>query len=578
MDDSLGFFYQKSEINTDDELDKFLEKDGILVLDVYADWCGNCVGMVGSLKKAKLEIGGDNLQLAICKSDSIQKLHRFRNRSEPTWLICAHSKIVNMLFGTNVPRLMSIIVYELDLEEKYKLGEAERVFYEFDELLPDEQELEVIRRQIEEDIDRIEMEQAIQQRKEYIHFVTEEVMQHIIDMGITIFFPHTMKDAYRKTADIADKMELTCKERKCVKLKPEMLEVLHYDIENPLSDDILNYLYSREMLLFLWKLGETDTRAPEEVLNIFYRTVAEPIITYDESGENILSTIPPILDGADVFTGESGTTTPSLDRMSFKSDRKIQMPSPSESKAVDSSNNDEEKIKIRIPSTWTPLNKRANAAFIYTFFRNQTEHFLPPDPVPEPQHLCIVFDAYKRNNIFEACKENEGDVLSFGYFSSEDIKMCTLLAKTTDKYENLKPTVSDKLIMKVAKKQSDITQRLARMGPCYISPNTVIGKEDCHPLFPPDYNVIEEEEIENESLENESKKKKNKKRRKKRVQAEGDEQSQSVAGDQMSGQDSEDTLDDMSADEADELDVKDDKDEVSEIDKAPAAPAPTPNP
>lgn len=99
------------------------------------------------------------------------------------------------------------------------------------------------------------------------------------------------------------------------------------------------------------------------------------------------------------------------------------------------------------------------------------------------------------------------------------------------------------MILKVAKKHSDITQRLAKMGPCYISPNTVIGREDCLPLFPPDYNVIEEEEIENESFENESKKKKNKKRRKKRVQAEGDEQSQSVAGDQMSGQDSEDTLD-----------------------------------
>lgn len=265
---------------------------------------------------------------------------------------------------------MSIIIYELDLEEKYKLAEAERVFYEFDELLPEEQEMEVIRRQIEEDIDRIEMEQAIEERKEYIHYVTEEVMQHIIDMGIMIFFPHTTKDGFRKTADIADKMELTCKERKSVKMKPEMLEVLHYEIENPLSDDILNYLYSREMVLFLWKLGETDTRAPEEVLNIFYRAIAEPIVTYDESGENILNSIPAILDGADVFANESGTTTPSIDRMSLKSDRKI----PSEPKSIDPLLGDEDKIKIRVPSTWTPLNKRANAAFIYIFFRN-VRHF-----------------------------------------------------------------------------------------------------------------------------------------------------------------------------------------------------------
>lgn len=70
-----------------------------------------------------------------------------------------------------------------------------------------------------------------------------------------------------------------------------------------------------------------------------------------------------------------------------------------------------------------------------------TEHFLPPDPEMIPQHLLFVFDAYKRQNIFEACKPNEGDVLAFGYFSSEDISSCTLLSKTTDKYEILKPTV-----------------------------------------------------------------------------------------------------------------------------------------
>jgi thioredoxin domain-containing protein 3 len=181
-----------------------------------------------------------------------------------------------MLLGCNVPKLMAIIIQELKLEEQYKAGEYERVFYEFDQLLPDEQEREVMKMQIEEEINRIEMEQAIEQRKEYIRFVTDEISQHIIDMGIMLFFPHVMKEAYRKTADIADKMELACKDRKIIKIKPEMMEILHYEVDNPLDDELLEYVFTKEVLIFLWKLGETDTRAPEEVLKVFYRAIAEP--------------------------------------------------------------------------------------------------------------------------------------------------------------------------------------------------------------------------------------------------------------------------------------------------------------
>lgn len=98
------------------------------------------------------------------------------------------------------------------------------------------------------------------------------------------------------------------------------------------------------------------------------------------------------------------------------------------------------------------------------------------------------------------------------------------------------------MMLKIAKKRSEIVKRLSTMGPCYVSKNTVDGKADCAKLFPDDYNVEEEEEVENESIENESKKKK-KKRRKKRDKAEGEPESQSATGDQMSTQDSEDTLD-----------------------------------
>lgn len=55
----------QSELQTNEDFEEFLSRPGLLLIEVYTKWCGPCLGMVSTLKKIKLEPGGDNLDLAI---------------------------------------------------------------------------------------------------------------------------------------------------------------------------------------------------------------------------------------------------------------------------------------------------------------------------------------------------------------------------------------------------------------------------------------------------------------------------------------------------------------------------------
>ncbi|XP_049809554.1 uncharacterized protein LOC126252693 [Schistocerca nitens] len=219
----------QAEINTDEEWDKILAKEGLLVVDVYSEWCGPCLGMVGTLKKLKLEVGGDLLNLAIAKADGIECLKRFRNKSEPTWMFIGSGHLVNLMFGANAPRLSRLIVEELENESKVLRGERERAALPFDELTEEER----IRHEAQEKkrLAALAKEQAAQEqaRRREERRRMRSLKELLRAVGLVVYLQAADPEACEPRADVLRNLEeagLQPKEQLSLEVPAEIAEKL----------------------------------------------------------------------------------------------------------------------------------------------------------------------------------------------------------------------------------------------------------------------------------------------------------------------------------------------------------------
>uniref|UniRef100_A0A1B6F5V9 Thioredoxin domain-containing protein n=2 Tax=Cuerna arida TaxID=1464854 RepID=A0A1B6F5V9_9HEMI len=453
----------QAEINTEEEWQKLLEREGLIVVDVYSDWCGPCVGMVGNLKKLKLEIGSDYLHLAVAKSDGIEALKRFRKKSEPTWMFIAGGQMVNLMFGANAPRLMRMITQELEKETKVLAGQRERQGIPFSELTQEEKNrMEEIKRKEEAEKEREarELAEALEELK--IRNLTR-FAKLLLDKTVMVYFPHmidennTCSAAFKMLAQY-DQVTMAVHDQMEVQITKEKIPEMFYNCEIKLSESFKEALVEKPCLvsLLMYHGISPDSDSPQP---LYLGMVEEKLASFVYG---VMShTEPPV------------THTVAYNFQETREDGEVW------------------------PGVWTPLNYLSKASAVKVLFPHTLVTLdFKEEELPPPRY-CMIFDASRANEINDVIEEYSEDIVKVGFFDSMDCAVAKRVAKSLKQLEKLGPEKikQTKMVMALAKRTSDPLLAFSQLTPLYISPDTKIGSKECDMFFPPP-NVFEDEEEE----------------------------------------------------------------------------------
>ncbi|XP_027839920.2 thioredoxin domain-containing protein 3 homolog isoform X2 [Aphis gossypii] len=488
----------QEEINNDDDWTKIIEKPGMYVVDVYTEWCGPCIPMTAYLKKIKLELGSENLHYAIAKSDNITKLKRFRQKSESYWMFFYDGMLVNMIIGTNAPRLMKLIVEELEQYVKFKNGEVQREFISLDTVTNEEQKKLIESENYQKQKTRKEKKiRDFRMMKAREHSLKQFSVNIQIQTCI-VFFPHTVKYIMVEKPVEDDSEELVkppepimvekrvCEVANLCASKYEELIVIE-DNEVELTEDTLNELFFMEK--------EFLESFPQELVNqllskkVYSVMLSMPIIKHDTAAQEVVTEEENISEPIDLM----GVIEQKLSTIIYGDGTPLS-PSPNSLADVHKTVNESGQ---KIPSLYTPRNPLSKASALTILFDTfcKDNGYIAPQP-PLPQYL-VIFDINKSNIVLPIIEDLEEKVVHYGFFRCADPEKPKLLCKDSEllaTYGTDKVGKDAKLVLSVLMDDKDKSLlRFVDVGPNYASPDYESGIDDAIKFFPYDFDEMDGE-------------------------------------------------------------------------------------
>ncbi|KAL0274971.1 UNVERIFIED_CONTAM: hypothetical protein PYX00_002978 [Menopon gallinae] len=459
----------QTEVNNEEDWEKLLTREGLIVVDVYSDWCGPCLGMTGNLKKVKVEMGGDLLHLAIAKCDEIEVLKRFRNKSEPTWMFIGGGQLVNVTFGANAPKVCKLIEHELRQEQRVMRGETWRRAVPFEELCEEERERVEADEKIRSETERVTAEKTWKEVEEKRQRIYSHMAENLIYETVVVCFPHTIQPdvgcimTTELEAFFRSKSMYVSAQNKIL-ITPEICEEVFYRKSIELSDDFMENL----------SLG------PSLALWIKYQVVPAP----GQEGEKKIGEVEKMI-------------CQELNMVELEEGQEAVVPDPKslaakyawvkKSKEDEAGEEEEEAagIPTNVPGCWTPASAFSKCAACRFLVPARAEKVMVPEEPPEVPRVVIVFDIAKQKECFDLAAEYENEVLNIGYFSTGNPDTAKQLCATPEQYAKLPQSDTNKVVVVVSKVKSDPLLSFAGLGALYVSPDEKMGEVEANQFFPP---------------------------------------------------------------------------------------------
>ncbi|KAF2892729.1 hypothetical protein ILUMI_13445 [Ignelater luminosus] len=535
----------QQELNTDEEWEKFIQKPGLLVIDIYSEWSGPCSAMVATLKKIKIEFGGENIQYAIAKADTISYLERFRGKCEPTWMFVADGKMVNLMYGANVPKLTRMILSELKKEEAAKHGQS-REARDISQMADEERVRYDVAKAIEDERIRIETERKLQAIYDRRLSVANHVLQNVPLLGVILVFPHAMPNVKGVLEEFWEPANLAIAGTEKPRFTEEIIEELLYFAEYEFPEMELKSLLENQSMAYVVKPYDADLfheDMDDFVLQFVYGESKCPPGSPDSPAQQLKTDVPVpkevkeepapavSLAGMPSMPSISALKMPSSTHQSKLLQSKTQFQKSSEAVASKETLPGDSKLKvsskpmvissttvavaepieeekeetIEVAGLWAPPDPKTRALAIKLLFPRVYDPIALPEPVPIPPHIAIAFDAVKRREVIDVMNDYPDDIMRFGFFTTDSPETAKLVAKTVQKYERHKASTfstGEKLVIQLSKKRSEPWCVFSQLSPTFMSHTPEEGEVHCKIFFPEDYD--EEEEV-SEVVEDKSK-------------------------------------------------------------------------